>query len=459
MADVKLIIGANWGDEGKGKVDAYFSKEADLVIRATGGANAGHTVYYNNTSGETVKMALHLVPGGIVYNYTMCLIGQGVALDMEVLQEELKMLSDNYIFDPKSRVKISGTCNVVMPYHKDLDRLHESLKSKKIGTTGKGIGPAYSDNRLRTGLLVYDLLLSEQELASKIAVAIKAHNELFIAFNMSECVVDPNELATIYHSYGKFLKDNNMVVNGHEFVKKYLDNPLAKIVVEGAQSTRLSIENGGYPNCTSSDSNTLGTLSGAHLSHKDVTEVINVNKAYFTRVGNGPFPTEYVSHINSQGELTSYEKQEAFEGDILREIGKEYGATTGRPRRTGAFDAVLAKNSAEISGADYLCITRLDTLGEYGLEHGSVQICTEYKYEGKNISYYPDNMEFTHETPTPNYITFDGGWKIDSENMKTFDSLPFKARLFIKIIEETTGVPVKYIGTGPNNCDLIVRDI
>ena len=448
-ARVVAVVGGGWGDEGKGKVSSQYSQYADLVIRATGGDNAGHTVYFGDK-----KIALHLVPGGIGYPQTHCLIGQGVVLNIETLLDEIQTLQDVGVTDIGERLKISGTASVLMPYHKTLDGLHELMKENKIGTTGKGIGPAYADKINRVGLKVYDLLLPKDELARKIQNAVKAHRILFEHFGMADAI-DVEELAEKFYEYGRVL--SNVIVNGHEYVKKFLYDDQKTIVIEGAQAVRLSIEVGDYPNVTSSDSNTLGTLSGAHLSHKDVTEVVNIYKAYFSRVGNGPFPTEFPSHIRSDGSLEPHNPHEGKIGDRLREFAGEYGATTHRPRRVGPFDAVLAKHSAEVSGADTLCINHMDTLGLFGKKEGCVSICTGYKYQGKVIHYYPDNINLTYEIPTPVYTIIEGGWEI-TKDMKTYDDLPEKAKLFINIIEQEVGLPVKYIGTGPKNEDIIVRD-
>lgn len=448
-ARVYVIIGGAWGDEGKGKVATFYGKDANLVIRATGGANAGHTIYVNGK-----KHALHLIPGGIIYPKAFALIGQGVVLDLEILLNEIEELKPD-VPDINERLKISGTASVLMPYHKKLDKLHEKLKDVAIQTTGKGIGPAYADKINRVGLKVYDLLLPEDELAKKIDVATRAHNCLFRNFGMKKEFVDANNLAKVYHKYGELLSSN--IVNGHQLVKSFLYNPENIIVVEGAQSVRLSIEVGDYPNVTSSDSNSLGTLSGAHLSHKDVTEVINVYKAYFSRVGNGSFPTEFASHIGMDGKLLPYDSENALIGDELREFAGEYGATTGRPRRTGAFDVVLAKHSAEVSGADYICINHIDSIGTWGLLKGCIKICELYEYNGKIIDFYPDDMELTKCLPIPRYTFFEGGWEI-TEDMKTYDDLPNKAKDFIEWIELIVNVPVKYIGIGPKNEDIIVRE-
>ena len=479
-ARVYIIIGGCWGDEGKGKVAAFYAAVADLVIRATGGANAGHTVYINGK-----KIALHLVPGGIGNSKTICLIGQGTVIDFDILEEEIEQIYEYGVEDVMDRLKISGTANVLFPYHKALDKLHEWLRLNKVGTTAKGIGPAYADETTRFGIKVYDLMLPVGELTEKIREVLSLHKPLFDAYNdwrkkeikreakrkkkkntdllfteeewagYQDFFVHPEELAIKYHEYGKCF--SKAIVNGHQLVQSFLNNPSKTIVVEGAQSVCLSLKEGHYPMVTSSDANTLGTLSGAHLNHKDVTEVILIAKAYFSKVGQGIFPSEFKSHIDANGKLTPYNPEDAYEGDIYRDENGEYGATTKRPRRTGAFDGVLLKNSVQKSGADYLCINCIDSIGMMGEKYGKIKICYAYDYQGQQIDYYPDDINLTGEVPTPKYIVFEGGWKI-TKKMKNYESFPELAKVFIGMIEEITRCKVKYIGVGPKNEDMIVRD-
>lgn len=479
-ARVYVIIGGCWGDEGKGKVAAFYSANADLVIRATGGANAGHTIYINGK-----KIALHLVPGGIGNPKAISLIGQGTVIDFDILVNEINELYEYGIEDVMDRLKISGTANVLFPYHKALDKLHEWLRSNKVGTTAKGIGPAYADETTRFGLKVYDLLLPVEELTEKIREVLSLHKPLFSIYNKwwkKEAKMEtkrkkkksaswmftaeewteymdffshPEKLAIKYHEYAK--QFSKSIVNGHHLVQSFLTNPEKVIVVEGAQSVCLSLKEGHYPMVTSSDANTLGTLSGAHLSHKDPTEVILIAKGYFSKVGQGIFPTEFESHIGADGKLIAYNKEDAYEGDIYRDENGEYGATTKRPRRTGAFDGVLLKNSVQKSGADYLCINCIDSIGYMGKKYGKIKICYAYDYQGREIDYWPDNINLTCEIPTPKYLTFDGGWEI-TKAMKTYEDFPTLAKTFIQIIEKITGCQVKYIGVGPKNEDMVIRE-
>lgn len=442
MKNATVVLGGKWGDEGKGKVASRVSKDAKLVIRATGGANAGHTTIYN---GKT--LALHLVPGGIVYPKTKGLIGQGVVLDPIVLLQEISFLQ-NLGLELNDRLKISGRAHVVFPYHKDLDELYERMKDEPVGTTKRGIGPCYADKANRVGIRVYDLLLPTEKLAKKIEVAVRAHNQLFKLYNMDSSVVNPEALAEEYSEYGKKLQ--NMVVDADHLVSEYCKQG-DKIVVEGAQAYRLDLDNGDYPNVTSSNCATNGTLNGAHLNPKYVKEVIVCVKAHDSRVGNGPFPTEQPAHIKDDKVVPH---TTPYVGDIIREKAHEYGTTTKRPRRVGWFDAPMLRSAKWVLGADCLCVNHIDTMGKIGEILGEVKICTSYIYQGKTIDFYPDDMELTGEIPTPVYTTIKGGWDIPS-GLRDYGKLPDRAKAFLEIIEEVSGIPIKYVGVGPANDDLI----
>lgn len=447
---VTVVVGTKWGDEGKGKIASAEAKDANLVIRATGGNNAGHTVIYNGK-----KLALHLVPGGIVYPQTTCIIGPGVVIDPLVLTDEIATLESYGITDIESRLKISGRAHVIFPYHRHLDQLHESLKKNPVGTTNRGIGPCYADKDTRIGIRMYDLLLPPSKLEEKMREATTLHYEAFKAHNMKEYIMDISMLSQAYHICGEDLKpficDVDPII--HDAIEQS-----QKIVVEGAQAFRLDIDHGDYPMVTSSNPVTAGTLCGAALPPQAVKEVIGVCKAYDSRVGNGPFPTEQGSSLEGMNNANSTVPLVSMPvGDIIRELGHEYGTTTGRPRRCGWMDAVILRSAKYTCGIDYLCINHLDTLGEIGLKLGEVLICTSYIYQGKSIDYFPDDIDLTGEIPTPCYLTIDGGWKI-KKSCKCYKDLPKKAREFIKIVEEVSGIPVKYIGIGPANEDLIIRN-
>ena len=272
---------------------------------------------------------------------------------------------------------------------------------------------------------------------------------------MSNIDAYSNTLADELEKQAKVIRP--LVVDGQSFVRNYVNDPTNIIVVEGAQGIRLSIEVGDYPNCTSSDSNIHGTLSGAHLNPSDPTEIINVFKAYFSRVGNGPFPSEMESHIGPDGKLTAYDNTCALSGDILRDFAGEYGATTKRPRRVGWPDLMVIKDAIEVSGANALCINSLDLLGEFGMKYGKVKIAKSYTYQGEQINYLPRNIEQTQKTPQPSYDEIEGGWTITND-ITTYEQLPEKAKQFITMVESFTGIPVKYVGIGPRNEDIIVRN-
>lgn len=444
---ITAIVGCKWGDEGKGKVAAYYAKDAKIVMRTTGGNNAGHTVIYNGTA-----LPLHLVPGGITYPQTTCIIGPGTVIDPAVLLEEIRMLKKYNVPDFDERLKISGRAHVIFPYHKDLDELHEHLKKNPVGTTKRGIGPTYSDKDNRIGIRIYDLLLEESQLREKIEEATILHNQNFANNGMANCVVAPAVLAHQYHEYGEQLKQ--YVTDINPILAKALDND-DKIVVEGAQAFRLDLDHGDYPMCTSSNCTTSGALCGGALPPNASIEVIGIDKAYNSRVGNGPFPTKEVSSIDM---YFSQPDNQKYPGDIIRELGHEYGTTTKRPRDCGWYDCCISNSAKHILGVNYLCINHLDTIGLIGKELGYIKICTSYSYQGKIIDYYPDDITLTGEIPTPIYEVLSGGWEIDS-SCKSYDELPELAKKFIEIVEKHSHIPVKFLGTGPANDDLIVRDI
>ena len=447
--NVRVVCGAKWGDEGKGKIASFFAKNSSLVVRATGGSNAGHTVIYRG-----VKLPLHLVPGGITYPNTTAIIGPGVLIDPTVLLEEIRILKDTGIPNVDARLKISGRAHVIFPYHKDMDQLHENLKKHPVGTTRRGIGPAVVDKANRIGIRMYDLLLDTNALREKIEEAVVLHNQNFINNDMKECVADPEKLAVEYHDYGEKLKP--YITDIFPIIADAVQQSEKSIVVEGAQALRLDPDHGDYPMNTSSSCVPAASLSGGSLPLTSLKEIVLVDKAYNSRVGNGPFPTEQpTATIDEAGDIKT--DVEPLVGDIIRELGLEYGTTTNRPRRCGWMDCVILNTAAYSIGANYLCINHLDTLGKIGLKIGYVKLCIEYLYQGKFISYYPDNMNLTGEIPTPIYITLDGGWEIKS-TCRNYNDLPEQAKMFIKLVEHYSGIPVKYIGIGPKNDDLIIRD-
>ena len=432
--NVVAIVGCNWGDEGKGRAAFFESQDASIVARATGGNNAGHTIVH-----EGKKYALHLVPGGIINSKTKCLIGPGVVIDTDVLIEEIKMLQDAGVSVTPENLIISGKAHVIMPYHKELDKLHEFLKGNaKVGTTGRGIGPCYADKANRTGIRMYDLLLLEEELETKIATALKPHNILFQdVYGFINLSFSSSKLAKKLKDNAKFLED--FIGNTDSIIKDAIEND-EKIVIEGAQAFRLDIDHGDYPMVTSSSPNTAGTLSGIGIGPRYLNKAIGITKAYCSRVGNGPFPTELRNGRDT----------------VIRNLGHEYGTTTKRPRRCGWFDCVIINQAKITMGLDELCINHIDTIGKIGKTLGVIKICYAYKYNGRVIDYIPDDIEITNCQPVPIYDTFIGGWDI-SDDCKCYEDLPKRAREFIEYIESQTGLPVKYIGCGADIKDTIIR--
>ncbi len=429
MAKVVIVAGTQWGDEGKGKVATYESETASLAVRSTGGNNAGHTVKYRGR-----KYALHLVPGAIVHNVES-VIAPGVVIDPNVLLEDINQLKSGGICINPDILHISGQAHVIFPYHQDLDALYERLKNDSVGTTKKGIGPCYMDKANRTGIRMYDLLLPPNKLAEKIAQAIVPHNILFKNVKgFEKCVVTEGDIKKLTEEYGWYGETFTSYITDTNYI---IGTTKGKIVCEGAQSFRLDLDHGDYPMVTSSNPNPSGILGASPIGPSNNIDVIGVAKAYTSRVGNGPFPTEQNNKI----------------GDVIRALGKEYGTTTGRPRRTGWPDLVLLKDCMKPMGVTSWCINHLDTLGEIGNELGYIKVCLSYRYKGEEIKYFPRDIQ---EEIIPVYHTLEGGWKIE-EGCKTFDDLPDKAKSFIRMIENCTQIPVKYIGIGPDDSEMIVN--
>jgi len=419
------ILGAQWGDEGKGRIVDLLSGKVDMVVRFQGGNNAGHTVIKGD---EVFK--LHLIPSGILYPGAACIIGDGVVLNPAVLIEELDNLQKKNI--NIDNLKISCKAHMVMPYHIILDKAREHrLGKSKIGTTHKGIGPVYSDKASRSGIRVQDLLDKkifraklEEELALKNAIIEKVYE------------MEPLELEEIYEDYllygeriGKYILDTTLLIN------QYLDDNKS-VLFEGAQGTMLDIDQGTYPYVTSSSTTAGGVCVGAGIGPGRLDEVLGIAKAYTTRVGSGPFPTEIEGSI----------------GEELREKGHEYGTTTGRPRRCGWLDAVVLKYSVMLSYIDSIAVTKLDILS--GME--KIKICIAYKYEDKTYNDLPGHQTILHKCK-PEYIELEG-WKEDITGIKNYEGLPAAAKKYIEKIEELLKVTVSMISVGPERSQIIFRD-
>jgi adenylosuccinate synthase len=425
MAKNVVVLGTQWGDEGKGKVVDLLTDQATYVVRYQGGHNAGHTLVID---GE--KTVLHLIPSGILRENVTCVIGNGVVLSPEALLEETAMLEARGV-PVKERLVISEACPLILPYHVELDVAREKARGKKaIGTTGRGIGPAYEDKVSRRGLRVGDLF-NPQDFAVKLKEVLEYHNFMLTNYYKVEPV-----------SYEKVLADalavadilKAMVVD----VTDVLDKARLRgdaIMFEGAQGTLLDIDHGTYPYVTSSNTTVGGVATGAGFGPLNLDYVLGIVKAYTTRVGSGPFPTELDCEV----------------GQHLGVKGHEFGATTGRKRRTGWFDAVAMKRAVQINSITGFCLTKLDVLD--GLE--SLSICTGYKDAQGNISDVPPMAADGYELITPVYESMPG-WSENSFGVTDYNDLPQAAKNYIKRIEELLGVPIDIISTGPDRNETIV---
>lgn len=417
---IKVIVGIQWGDEGKGRASHYESKNASLVVRSTGGNNAGHTVVANGK-----KFAMHLLPSSIIRDGVLSIIGPGVVIDPKVLISEIEQMKETGINIDSKKLLISDRAHIILPHHIALDSLSEMLKKNKIGTTGRGIGPSYAEKCDRTNIRMIDLKNTEN-LHSKLEQSLKKANALFEQFNLPLISVDEE-----YHlclEYGKALKE--LIGDSQAaIIDAYTKNE--NIILEGAQALYLDIDHGDYPFVTSSNPNASGTCSGAGIGPTLVDEVIGVMKAYCSRVGEGPFTTELFDET----------------GDKIRELGHEYGTTTGRARRCGWLDLVMIKNARYVNGLTSLCINHMDTIGKLP----EIKVCVGYEYHGKEITYVP----IDRENCTPIYKTFKGNW--NTETSTTYEELPQQAKEYIEFIENYTGVNVKYIGVGADEKRTIIK--
>ena len=421
MSKVNVVLGTFYGDEGKGKIIDYLSENADASIRCTGGNNAGHTI---NVNGK--KYAFHLIPSGILNAGTKAIIGNGVVIDPRVLLEEIDALkADNY---PVDNLYISDKAHVIMPYHIMMDKLQEELREgDKIGTTARGIGPAYTDKFERSGIRMEDLISPN---FSKIARRnITKYNKIFAMYGKEE--LDVESTIKDYESYAARLKD--YVVDSVYMIHDILDED-GKIVCEGAQAALLDIDFGNYPYVTSSNPSIGGICTGTGIGAKDIGEVYGVLKAYSSKVGEGMFPTEQNNEI----------------GDTIRELGHEYGTTTKRPRRCGWLDLVALKYAARIDGLTGLAINHVDTIGKLD----KIKLCVGYEYEGQKTMRFSTNSEYLSKCK-PIYEEFEGNFG-DLSQCKSRQDLPEKAQVYLNRIEEIVKVPIKFIGTGASREDMIV---
>jgi adenylosuccinate synthase len=423
---VLVVVGAQWGDEGKGKIIDLLTERADVVARYQGGHNAGHTVVVGME-----EFILHLIPSGILHKGKTCIIGNGVVVDPAALIEEMDGLRTRGIRFGKSLL-ISGNAHLIMPYHKALDIASEKLKgNKKIGTTGRGIGPAYADKISRKGIRMADLL-DAKTFREKLACNTGEANFLLERFYNAPLV----HLDQVYEEYlgyakriRKYIADTTLFLN--EAVEKK-----RKVLAEGAQGTHLDVDHGTYPFVTSSSPTAGGACTGLGIGPNTITEVMGIVKAYTTRVGSGPFPTEQVNKL----------------GELLRARGKEYGATTGRPRRCGWADTLIIRHAVRVNGMTSVAITKLDVLDTLD----ELQICVGYKYKGKLYEEMPSELAVL-ENGTPQYITMPG-WKQTTIGITDYDDLPRKARAYVEKLCKLSGVKPAIISTGARRDETIILE-
>lgn len=419
-----VVVGSQWGDEGKGKVVDLLADQMDLVVRFQGGNNAGHTVVVN---GE--KTILHLLPSGILSKNALCLIGPGVVVDPFVLCSEIDTLNAKGV--SCDHLRIAQRAHLIMPYHIKLDILQEkALNEYQIGTTKRGIGPCYADKYTRIGLRVADLI-NWETFAEKLATTLKIKNAQLVRL-YDEKPYDLNELLDQI----KPVRDRLLpyIVDGVAMVRDAIKTH-SKILFEGAQANMLDINYGTYPYVTSSSPTSAGVCEGAGVAPRDIDRVIGVVKAYSTRVGEGPFVTELNDEI----------------GESIRSIGAEYGATTGRPRRTGWLDLVVVKQAAQINGLTDLVLTKLDCLSHLD----KIPVCVGYEIDGKIQDYIPASAEI-YATAKPVYQVFDG-WNCDISTIREYDTLPENARRYIEFIESYTDTRISLVSVGPDRTHNIIR--
>lgn len=428
MSKVDVVIGCFYGDEGKGKVIDYLATEADIAVRATGGDNAGHTIKANG-----VKYAMHLIPSGLLSGHTIGVIGNGVVLNPEVLIAEMNNLKDHG-YDIDTYLKISEKAHVIFPYHRMLDlALEKARKAKKIGTTGKGIGPSYCDKFERSGLRMEDLYAPDFK--ERLAELTESRLGLLKYYDPEtdyDSKLNFDEMYDTYVEYANILKP--YVCDTITLLHKALEAD-KKVVVEGAQATLLDIDFGSYPYVTSSNPTIGGILTGTGLSATDIGNVYGVIKAYSSRVGEGPYVTELLD----------------VTGDRIRELGHEYGTTTGRPRRCGWLDLVTLKYAKRVNGLTALSVNHLDTIGQFD----KIKVCVAYDVDGVEVEDFTTNLDVLNRAK-PVYKELEGGWDSISD-CKTFEELPKNAKDYIRFIEDYIGIPAKFIGTGAEREAMIVR--
>ncbi len=422
---VTVVIGAQWGDEGKGKIVDIISSQMDIVARFQGGANAGHTIWLKGK-----KYILHLIPSGILHPESQCIIGNGVVIDPVALLDEIQLLKGQSI-QIDGRFFISDRAHLIFPYHKVIDKLcEEQNKKARIGTTGRGIGPAYVDKADRKGIRVGDIF-NKELFVQKIKANVQEKNRL-LEILYGHDPLDAEEIVQEYLDIAEkikpYVRDTALMLN------RELENG-KEILLEGAQGTLLDVDHGTYPYVTSSNPMSGGASTGTGIGPTRITKIVGVMKAYTTRVGEGPFPTELTGGA----------------GEHFQKVGQEFGATTGRPRRCGWFDGVIARYSVRINGLTSLAITKLDVLDD--LE--KINICTGYRHDDLVLGDFPSDTEILG-TCEPIFETLPG-WKSPTSHIKDFHSLPENAQKYLKRIEQIAGIPVEIISVGAGREDTIFK--
>jgi len=415
MATV-VVVGTQWGDEGKGKITDFLAEKAEVVARYQGGDNAGHTISLN---GKTYK--LHLIPSGIFYQDKLCVLGNGMVINPKTLVEEIRYIHEQGF--STANLRISNRAHVIMPYHLRLDQLQEAQKgTQKIGTTGKGIGPAYMDKAARIGIRMADLLEPE-EFRAKLERNLREKNHLLERVYEAEGF-DFDEIYEAYMEYAKilapYITDTSVALNDAIDAGR-------RVLFEGAQGVMLDIDQGTYPFVTSSNPVAGGVTIGAGVGPTKIHHVIGVAKAYTSRVGDGPFPTELHDEI----------------GERIREVGREYGTTTGRPRRIGWFDSVIVRHARRVSGITGLSLNSIDVLT--GIP--TLKVCVAYKYRGQQLEHFPASLSVLKECE-PVYEELPG-WTEDISGVRSLDELPINARHYVERITQLTGIPLVTFSVGP----------
>ena len=418
-----VVVGTQWGDEGKGKIVDLLTDHVSAVVRFQGGHNAGHTLVIGNE-----KTVLHLVPSGILHAGVRCLIGNGVVFEPFAFMKEVELLEARG-FSIRERLTVSPAAQLIMPYHALIDSAREeALGGKKIGTTGRGIGPAYEDKVARRGIRVGDLY-NLSSFKEKVAVALDFHNFVLTKYFSK----DPVDSENIFDSYASVAEDLKPLVADVVPILEKLQDAGDNILLEGAQGSLLDVDLGTYPYVTSSNTTASSAGLGSGLGPKDIDYVLGIAKAYTTRVGEGPFPTELMDST----------------GEAIAKKGNEFGATTGRPRRCGWFDAVAMKRAVKLSSVSGICLTKIDVLDDLEV----VRICVDYEYEYKRELF--DFSSACLSGVTPKYIEMPG-WQESTSGLTEYDQLPAAARNYVQELEKQIGVPISMISTGPDREETII---